>query len=212
MSKKHFTKKIIFLIFFLIIGFELSFDTYASNETNLNISIQEGTLSVDIVDSNGNSVPNPLIVMNSQIAKFDILDSAGVFGTEEERIRLSNPTSTTAWTTTIAATDGPTAMWIGTGSITHTFDYNSPMYSSGTLTIDPSRALIIPVHKDSTDGISAGSLTRFAEGTIDSITLFSSTTAPTFEEYDFWNADVMQQIPPAQAADTYIINMTLTAI
>ncbi len=78
--------------------------------------------------------------------------TTGTLGSETEKIRLSNPTSTATWSVSIAATDGEDSVWTDG---THSMNYNDP--NGGQLTIDPSIGSVTEATGESTTGISLGS-------------------------------------------------------
>lgn len=166
-----------------------------------------GTLSADIVDSDGTLVVNPSVSFGTAGFSFNTQTSTGILGVSTQKIRLSNTTSAPAWTLSVAATSGPTTLWT-TGSTT--YDFNSTA-ASGRLTVDPSVATITPQGGCSSTGISLGSSTAFNQGVTDSITLATTSGATQANCYwDFINIGLTQDIPAQQSAGTYTINLTLT--
>lgn len=167
-----------------------------------------GTLSVDIVDSGGNTVSSPSVSFGAVAFSFNAQTSTGTLGVAAQKIRLSNTTATPAWTLSVAATSGPTTLWT-TGSIT--YDFNTTA-ANGRLTVDPSVATMTPQGGCSSTGISLGSSTAFNQGVTDSVTLASASgSTQTSCYWDFTGIGLTQDIPARQSAGTYTISMTLTA-
>ena len=207
---KNPISKISLLVFSFVIVCGLSLSAYAANDTDLSITISGGILNVDIVDAGGTTVANPSVTMDSVDSTLNKQISNGTLGVTSEKIRLSNSTTTPTWTTTIAATNGASAVWSSTGSAT--MDYNSTVGGTGSLAVKPSGATIVAVNNGNTTGVSKGTDTAFGAGT-GSITLYSANgTAAVSEQYDLTNVVLSQEVPLSQAAASYTINMTLTAI
>jgi len=167
-----------------------------------------GTLTVDIVDSGGTTVASPSVTFGATTFSFNTQTSSGTLGATAQKIRLSNTTSTPAWTLSVAATSGPTTLWT-TGSIT--YDFNSTA-ANGRLTVNPSTATITPQGGCSSNGISLGSSTSFNQGVTDSVTLATASgSTQTSCYWDFTGIGLTQDIPAKQSAGAYTISLTLTA-
>lgn len=177
-------------------------------QTDLSIQINDGMISVDIVDATGNAVANPGVSMSPIAFSFREQSTTGTLGSETERVRLSNPTSVSTWSVSIAATDGATAQW---SDGTTTMDYNDP--AGAKLTINPSVGAIAEALGGSTTGVSLGSSAAFSQGTVDSITLYSANnTAANFSQYDLTGVALSQVVPAKQKAAAYNLGLTLTAL
>lgn len=201
---------------------------YAANNSTFNQTINAGVLATDILDASRASVASPSIAMSAKSFSFDCQAggsaSTGSFGTNTERIYVTNPGgANNGWTLTLAATSGATATWAN-GGATQTFDFNDAGSSgctdgadadtrpgqmtvnanAGTLTTDCASCV--------TTNITKGSSASFVQGTTDSITLLNASAASD----DAWRgylsgATVSQTIPAEQAATAYTLGMTLTA-
>lgn len=200
----------------------------AANTPTLNQTINPGTLVTDILDGSRVPVGSPSAAMGTKTFSFDCQNggsaSTGTLGSTSERLYVINPNAANnGWTLTIAATAGATARWQN-GATTY-IDYNDPSGSgcsdgvgdadstAGQLTIDPSVSTI------TTDcltcvvtNVTKGSSTGFNQGTVDSITLLNAAAASD----DIWRGyltgvGLSQTIPAEQPADSYSVNMTLTA-
>lgn len=182
-----------------------------------------GSLSFDIVDSGGDSVASPSVQMPESSYGFSCKNSLGTLGSSSQRLRVTNTSASPAWTLSIAATGGATALWSNTGA-TQSFDYNDASGSpagcsdgadtdafAGQMTIQPSAATNTPQSGCSTSNVSLGSDTGFQEGSADSIVIASaSSSAQTDCYWDFTDIGINQTIPAEQDSDTYTTNMTVT--
>lgn len=168
-----------------------------------------GSLGVDIVDGSGASVTTPSVDFSSEVFSWAAQQSTGVLGIATEKVHLFNDTTTATWDLTLAATDGPTALWDDGG--TESYDFNGAA-AAGRLEVDPSSATITPESGCTTTGVTSGSAAFFAQGTLDSVTLASAdATADTECYWDITGIDFTQDIPAAQPSGTYTLDLTLTA-
>jgi hypothetical protein len=214
----------------IITGFLLILQTavvFASNATTFSQTISDGSRSVDIVDADGVAVGSPGVTFAAKTFSFVYQTSAGTLGTLTERIRIYNPTNTqTAFTVSMAATGGATAVWTDGGS--NTYDFNDTGTDGtddldtdtkgGRLTVDPSGASIAAVSPcASTSGISMGSSNSFKEvaTAVTSITLVSGEVG-VLSTYCRWDIgastgiSLSQVIPGAQPSAAYTIGFTIT--
>lgn len=190
---------------------------WAVNTTTLSQTINAGTLAVSIVDADGNAVGSPAVAFGALAFSFDAATTTATLGTASEKIRLSNPTATAAWSVTLAGS-APTAVWTDGGS--NTFDFNDSAWSQdgadddtkgGRLAVDSSAGTITGVNGCATTNTSLGSSSAFVETSNNSITLFSSTTAATYCRFELVGVSLSQAIPAAQPAAVYTLGLTLTA-
>jgi len=180
-----------------------------------------GSLGVGVVDSGGTAVGSPSFNMNTLGFQFDCASTSGSLGVNSQRIRVSNTTSSPAWTLSIAATDGAAALWANAGN-TKNYDFNDTTSSgcvdgadgdsnAGRMSIDASVGTLSPQAGCSSSNISQGAGSSFDEGITDSITLISaSASADTDCYWDLTDAAIEQAIPAQQASDSYNINLTVT--
>lgn len=202
----------------------------AANNSSFSQTINAGTLNTDITDASRVTVASPAITMSAVTFSFDCQAggsaSSGTFGTNTERIYVSNPDAADAgWTLTMAATSGATTRWANGGATQH-IDYNDPTGSTagctdgadadstpGQMTVNPNvGTLTTDCTSCATTNVSKGSSTAFSQGSVDSVTLLNA--AGTSD--DIWRGyltgvDIDQTIPANTPADTYTINLTLTA-
>jgi len=187
--------------------------------------VSTGIISGDIVDSGGVSVPSPSFAMNNTSVPFTCNETTGTLGTSSQRIRISNTTTGATWTTSIAATDGPTALWRNSGNSLQ-YDYNESSGSpvgcsdgsdadsmSGKLRIEPSAGTITPQTSCSLTGVSLGSNQDFNQTTTNAITLMSAASGANTNCYwDLTGVNLRQYIPANQSVDSYNINLTVTTV
>lgn len=204
---------------------------FAASNSNFTQTINTGTLTTDIMDASRNSVASPAVAMGAKSFSFNCYSggtaSTGTFGTGSERVYLSNgDAADNGWTLTVAATSGATATW-NNGGATQKFDFNDPSGTpagcsdgadagdtfGGQMTINPAAGSITTDCTSCTStGVSLGSSAAFNQGTTDSITLANAGASSN----DVWRGylsgvNVSQTIPAEQIADSYSLNLTLTA-
>ncbi len=200
---------------------------YAANNSNLSQQINTGTLSTDIMNASRVAVATPGVTMTAKNFSFDCQNagnaSTGTLGTNTERLYVTNPDGAdNGWTLTIAAT-AATSRWQNTGA-TSFIDFNDPTTSGcadgadtdttpGQLTLNPAAGTITTDCTSCTNtSVTAGTSGSFNQGTLDSITLINAAAASN----DVWRGyltgvGVSQVIPAETPADTYTLNLTLTA-
>ncbi len=202
---------------------------FASPATDLTQTINAGTLSADILDASRVAVSSPTFGMSSKAFSFNCQSgggaSTGTLGSNTQRLYVNNPDGAdNGWTLTIAATSGATTRWAN-GGASQFFDFNDTGGSGctdgagdadaqgGQLTIDPSAGTVTTdCGSCGSTGITKGSSAAFNQGTLDSITLVNAAAGSD----DIWRgyltgATLSQTIPAEQAADSYTLNMTITA-
>ncbi len=196
----------------------------ASNST-FNQSITAGVLAADILDAARTPVTTPAVAMTAKAFAFECQTagtaSTGAFGSNTERVYVTNPSAANnGWTLTVAATGGATAQW-SNGGATSTFDFNDSGNCTdagdtdsrpGQMTVNANAGtLIADCAACTTTNVTKGSSAAFNQGTTDSVTLLNAAAASD----DSWRgyltgAAITQSIPAEQSADAYTLNMTLT--
>jgi hypothetical protein len=192
---------------------------FAADTTELSQRITDGSLDVAVVDASGDIVTSPVVNFSTLSFTFSPATTTATLGTVAEKMRVSNPTGTAAWSLTLAATSGATATWSDGG--TNNFDYNDANFSEdgadtdsvgGRLAVDPAAGSITGVNGCATTNVSLGSASAFNEGVTNSITLITANaTASKYCRWDLTGVAHSQSIPAAQAGATYTLDMTLTA-
>jgi len=225
--EKYFTKATAIAIA-VIMALSVGFAVYAANNTDLDQTINAGTLVTDIRDASKVTVASPAVAFSATTFSFDCLSGAsrptGTFGTGTERIYVDNPDNAdNGWTLTFAATGGATDDWNDGGS--NVYDFNDPGGAPagcgdggdtdsdiGQLSVDPSvGATTTDCGSCTTTGITLGGSSAFNEGTTDSITLVSAAAgSDDIGRWYFTGFDLDQTIPAEQVPASYSINMTLT--
>jgi hypothetical protein len=205
---------------------------FAASNSNFTQTINTGTLTTDILDASRNSVASPAVAMSAKSFSFSCYSggtaSTGTFGTNTERIYVSNgDAADNGFTLTVAATSGASATWANTGA-TQKFDFNDSSGApagcsdgadaggdtfAGQMTINPAAgSLTTDCVSCSLTGVSLGSSAAFNQGTVDNITLINAGSTSN----DIWrgylaNASISQTVPAEQTPDSYTLNLTLTA-
>lgn len=217
----------------VVAGFALfSGIALAAPDSDFSQTINAGTLDADIKNASRVTVASPSVAMTAAGFSFDCQSggsaSTGTFGTNGERVYVSNGDAADAgWDLTIAATGGATDTW-DNGGATESFDFNDAGTSgctddgttadsdsfAGQLTLNPAAGTITTdCGTCSATNVSKGSSDSFDEGDIDDITLLAASSGSD----DVWRGyltgvGVSQTIPAEQPADTYTLNLTLTAV
>jgi len=179
-----------------------------------------GSLVTDIVDSGGSSVSSPSISMSAEPFSFSYTSSTGTFGTSSEKVRVSNTTTNSPWTLSLAASGGNSSFWDGLSS---DYDFNDATAGAGDggdtdslggqMSVNPSVGTVTPQSGCSNTGISTGSSSAFNEGSVDSITITSAGGTAEYNCYwDITGNAISQTIPGEQIAGSYSIEMMVSVI
>ncbi len=166
-------------------------------------------LDVDLVDSRGKSVKNPVVFFSPATTSFEPTETEAILGTDALRIEVNNDRNNPVWSLALSASE--TAVWEGGGN--SEYFYNDPTPNGrGRLTIDPSGALIEPLKSSCRiNGILPGSLATFSRGEVNSVTLVTANaSASQICGWQITNISLWQVIPPAQPAGNYYLDMVLT--
>jgi hypothetical protein len=180
----------------------------------------------DIVDSSGDSVSSPGVILPESNFSFGCTNTLGTLGTNDQRLRITSPAGAgPQWSLSIAATDGSAALWRNGGN-TEQFDFNDISGSppgcddgvtdgdtkAGLLSFDPTQGVNTPQPGCTDDNIEFANAGNFQQGLFDSVNLISASAgASTGCYWDITNIGVSQYIPGGQRGnDTYNINLTLT--
>ena len=186
------------------------------------ITTASGELSVGFYSDINAPVPaatfafNPYTINTTQCGII-----AAEFSNTGQHLQVYNSLSSTGWSLSLAATDGPTALWKRADN-TKFYDFNDgpdcvvsgdDAYG-GTLMTEPATMSIYPQAGMTTTGLTKGStITHFAQGTVDAITVLSASSAADTGGY--WNLEgitLYQQIPPGQALGNYSLGLTATVV
>ena len=193
----------------------------ASPATPLSVAgstIVTGSLSVDIVNQLGASVPDPSFAMSPLSVSLDSQTATGVLGESNQKIRITNDSVSASWVLSLAG-DLTTNVWGGTS---HSYDFNDSSGAvdgadfdlvGGQMTVDSSVATINPAVGCSSNGLSTGSSASFSEGAVDSIVLVSASALADVSCYwDITGIDLDQLVPAEQPADNYSLSVTITLV
>ena len=183
-----------------------------------------GSLDVDVVTAGGATVASPNMPFGSVLVVDSCQQATGSLGLASQVIRVTNNIATNGWSLSLAATSGPTAFW-SNGS-TGSYDYNDSAGSpngcsdggdadnrAGRLTVSPNTGSLTPQSGCSGTGTSLGTSTSFAEGSVNSITLATASSAtPRFCYFSLTGAGLSQQIPEWRPKGSYSLDFTLTVL
>lgn len=183
-------------------------------EVRLQQIINAGAMRTDITDADGEAVTGtPIVGLDTTDVDTAEQTTTGTYGDNttpaSPRVFVSNPgVATAGWTLSVAATDGPTALWVDGAN---NFDYNDPAVNgNGQLTIDPATGTITPFGAGTTTDITLGTETAFSD-VVNSITLVTAGAgSESVWEGTVHGMGVSQRIPGGQAPGTYTIDLTQT--
>lgn len=194
-------------------------------ETTVSFSqeIKPDHQAVSLVNELDETVTEPSIPIEVETSNFPqlILEQ---LSTEQQTLRIINPLANTPWSVSIAATDGPAAVW---SDGAERYDYNDaadgtdgadPDAIGGSLSLNPLASEIVSTQgsqRCSNDDLSLGSLARFQEGeqALSSITLVNGlATTASYCQWDVIGIDMQQVVPGSQATGRYRLNFTITIL
>lgn len=178
------------------------------------------TLSMDIVDANGDSVASPNVTFSSLIYSTSSQNATGTLGDSSAKMRVINWGSSKSWTMALAASDGSTAKW-SNGS--RYYDYNDAGTGidgadadsfGGRLTVNASIGTLSAAYGcSSTTGVSKGSSNSFAEGSVSSISLLVASGSASYNcAWDLTGVGLTQVVPGWQPGGTYSLGLTLSVL
>jgi hypothetical protein len=196
---------------------------YASNAPNFTQTINVGTLTAGIVQTDDSTaMASPAVAFTAEPFSFSCKTSTGTLfdgnNAGSGQLNVTNlDTSISSWNISLAATGGDSATW---SDGTDTYKYNDNTGSgctNGQLTVDPS---VATVTDDCNSACSAndstvtkpGSSSSFlsSAGTTAPITLLSDSTAGATWEGYMTGVGLSQQIPAQQHDGSYTLGMTVT--
>jgi hypothetical protein len=134
-----------------VIGFGSIFSAFAAKNLNLQLVINPGVLSVDIVDGSYVTVATPSFTLDAISTAFTCQSTPGILGTATQKIYVKNPDAAdNGWTMSLAGS-APTSSWTGTGG---TMDFNDSTTAGcgdgadmdsrkGQLSVDPSVGTLV---------------------------------------------------------------------
>lgn len=219
-----FTALVISLI--LTVSFGASGIALAADTSNFQITINAGTLAIDIVDAGFVTVASPTVVFGALTFSFTCQTpgASGTFGTATEQIYVTNPDAAdNGWTASMAAS-ATTDTWASAGT---DFDFNDPTTGGctdgadadafgGQMTVDPSGGTLAAgaCASCTTANLTLGGSSAFSEGATDSITLITAAAAADdIGDYTLQDVAITQTIPAEQpAAADYNIDMVLSVV
>ena len=186
---------------------------FASPTPTLNQTINAGTLTTDIYQSNDSTpVTAPTVAFPAQNYSFLCQTSTAVLGDANDKVNVTNlANGINTWTLSIAATSGTSALW---SNGTNTYSYNNAAGSGctgGQLTVNPAAATLTDdCNSNCTNtNVTLGASTAFNGTTVPSVTLMSDSSGTAWEGY-LTGIGLSQQIPALQHSGSYSLGMTIT--
>lgn len=183
---------------------------FAANNATFKLTINPGSLGVDIVDNTYTTIESPEVYFNAVSSSLDCASTTGILGTSSEQIYITNPDAAdNGYTVTLGATDPISGAW---SDGTNTFAYNNEAGSgcdAGQLTISNGIISDGKLASDSTTGIVTvgGAFTT----AVSSVTLISASAGSAdISEVVATDFLLTQQIPARTPASSYSLPMTLT--
>jgi hypothetical protein len=204
--------------------------TYSTSATTSNsawrgqiaaFNVASVVLSVDIVNASGTTVASPSVGLTSATISFSCNTSTGTLGVSAQRIRVNNTTTNPAWTIALAPTSGATSKW-STGTLDYDFNDASGAPAgcadgadadalAGQLSVSPAASTVTPQSGCTSTGVTRGSNTAYAEGTVNSITLLTGSASASINCYwDLTTVGLSQKIPAETRPGSYTLSLTLT--
>ena len=195
----------------------------ASATTEATVTIEPGVRVIWIADALGNVIESPTVALPPMTSGFQNNIAEATLGTPDQQILLYNPTDASTWSVTLSATAGPTAQW--TESVNgYTMDFNDAT-GGGQLTLDPTAGVISLAQINPADGsitglsqtggdiegLSLGNTASFDQGSSDSLTLVTSTSADPYRIYSLQDLKLKQLVPAMQPAGNYQLDITITS-
>ncbi len=188
---------------------------FAANNATFKLTINPGSLGVDIVDNTYTTIESPEVYFNAVSSSLDCASTTGILGTSSEQIYITNPDAAdNGYTVTLGATDPISGAWsdndVANG--VNTFAYNNEAGSgcdAGQLTISGGTISDGKLASDSTTGIVTvgGAFTT----AVSSVTLISASAGSAdISEVVATDFLLTQQIPARTPASSYSLPMTLT--
>jgi len=185
---------------------------YASNQPTLNQTVNPGTLTADILQSDDvTPVASPAVAFPAKNVAFTCQTSAATLGDTSNKLNVTNLATNNGWTLTMAATGGATSKWTSGGNNYKFNDATGSGCTNGQMTVDPSGAtLTLDCNSAcSSASVTKGSSTAYVSGTTDTVTLATDSNGSAFEGY-FTGIALSQKIPASQPAGSYALGMTIT--
>lgn len=185
---------------------------FAANTPTLNQTINAGTLSTDILQTDdATPVTSPAVAFGALNRSFTCQTTTGTLGDTNNKVNVSNMATNNGWTLAIAATGGAAATWT---SGANTYKYNDATGSgctNGQLTINPAVTTITTDCSSVCNAVTVtkGSSTAFVSGTADSVTLASASTGTAWKGF-LTGVSLSQKVPASQVAGSYSLGMTIT--
>lgn len=219
-------EKYVVAVLIFVLSASVATYVYASDTSEFQITINAGTLAVDIVNGSYVTVGSPAVVLDAATFSFSCGSTTGTFGSSTEQIYVTNPDAAdNGWVVSLAAS-ATTALWDSAGT-SEEFDFNDASSSgcadgadadsvAGQLTVDPSGGTLAAGACASCDttSVSLGSSDAFEQGVTDSITIVTGASgSDDIGDWTVRGVDLSQTLPAEQSAQgDYAIDMVLSIV
>ncbi len=180
------------------------------------------TTGVDIVDSNGDSVASPGVTFVTGTYSPLAQTTTATLGASSAKLRVETWGASNTWTLSLAPTSGATAYWSNASN--RKYDFNDAGTGldgadadsfGGRLTVDASGSTVAAAYGcSSTTGLTKGSSSSFAEGSVDSVSLLIAGSSASYNcAWDLTGVSLSQVIPGYQGGGgAYSLGMTLSIL
>lgn len=193
--------------------------TFAAATPTLNQVVNAGTLTTDILQSDGSTpVASPSVTFTALNRSFACQTNTATLGDSSNKLYVTNFANNNGWNLTLSATGGPTATWSSTVPTVQSYKFNDPAgttagCTNGQMTVNPATGTITPDCSTVCDAVSVtkGSSTPFDSTTNASITIMTTSSGTAWKGY-LTGVGLSQKVPASQPAGTYSLPMTLTAV
>lgn len=185
----------------------------ADKAATFQLTINPGTLAVDVVDASYATIASPVVVFEATSASLDCSDTTGILGTAEQQIYITNPDAAdTGYTVALAPTEGASATWSDGAS--NSIDFNDETdlgCATGKLSVAAGIVSNGKLAADSmTDIVAAGGSFSSVNS---SVTLVNAAAASDDISEVVANGFVLTQTIPARtAAASYSLPMTISIL
>lgn len=211
----------------LTVGFLLciTHPAFSATSTSFSQKILSPKPFITFIDATDTPIKNPSITVPRISRSADVQHEQFVLGDEDQKIRIVNLIANSIWNVSIAATDGPRALWTNGNNY---YDYNDTYTNGqddtdldgvgGYLLVDPSSALVEGIPNNElcpNGGLQKNTPSTFQEKgkLISSITLITGQALLEANcQWDVTGIELEQIIPAEQADGHYKIGLTLTII
>lgn len=178
-----------------------------------------GDLSIRFANSSNATLTDPTTTFTSTTTNSVAQTTTGALSNAStQQLEVANSSSSTGWSVSLAATNGPTTKWMRSDSGS-SYPFNNATAANGQLSINTSSGAFTATGTTpsgsacSTTGLAFGSNSSFVSGSVDAVTIATASSASGFNcTFKLQNINLSQIVPKYQPSGTYTINMTATVV